>query len=116
MPGAIYDTAWNNPTHPILFTYVLRNGYFVERNIAAAAEKSNEEANELSFREQQKRDLPRIMKKGAEVCLRRGTGIANHGYVEDVTNEKIEIHLSTWQGNDRDIWDFPDEWFLCGHN
>ena len=116
VPGAIYDTAWATPGHPTLATYVLRNGTFVDKNIAAAVDKASAEANELAFREQQKRDMPRIMKKGAEVCLRGGNGIANHGYVEDVTDEKIEIHLSSWQGNDRDVWDFPGQWYLCGHN
>ena len=116
VPGAIYDTAWNKPGHPIFATYVLRNGTFLDNNIAVAVDKANAEADEFAFREQQRRGMPRIMKKGAEVCLHDGNGIANHGYVEDVTAEKIEIHLSSWQGNDRDIWDFPNQWFLCGHN
>jgi hypothetical protein len=114
--GAIYDTAWSDPEHPILATYILRDGDFVDQRIAAGMDNAKAQADELAFREQQERDMPHIMKKGAEVCLRGGNGIANHGFVEDVTNDKIEIHLSSWQGNDRDIWDLPQQWFLCGHN
>ena len=116
VPGAVYDTVWNDPAHPVLAVHILRNGNFVDQKVAATMDRANAKADELAFREKQKRDMPRIMKKGAEVCLRGGNGVANHGYVEDVTDEKIEIHLSSWQGNDRDIWDFPSQWFLCGHN
>jgi len=116
VPGGIYDTAWNDPAHPIVVTYVVRDGHFMNQQIVSAMDRASAEAAESAFRIQQQRDRPRIMKKGAEVCLHGGSGIGNHGFVEGATDEKIEIHLSSWQGNDRDIWDFPTQWFLCGHN
>jgi hypothetical protein len=115
-PGVIVDRSWDAP-YPVIATYVMYDGSFVERGEVERIETTKAQADERAFRAQQQQDMSRIMQKGAEVCLRAAGGVvANHGYVEDVANGKIEIHLSNWQGNDRDIWTFPGNWYLCGGN
>jgi hypothetical protein len=83
---------------------------------AAAAQKL---AEEDAFRKRQAADMPRIRKVGAEVCLNAQTqqgDVREHGYVEAVTDSKIKIRVDRGMQGDHEIWDFPDSWFLCGHN
>lgn len=120
-PQAIYDTELNDPGHRIIATYVMYNGRFEDRNLAMAQDLAAAQAAQRAFRLQQQRDMPRIQKVGAEVCMHATDGIA-HGYVEGVADQKIKIridHVGHFQASpqgDRVVWDFPDQWYLCGSN
>jgi len=120
-PGAIYDTELNDPRHPVIATYVPHNGRFEDRSLAVSQDLAAGQAAERAFQLQQQRDMPRIRKVGAEVCMHATDGLA-HGYVEGVADQKIKIRVdrvgirrASPQG-DRIIWDFPDQWYLCGSN
>lgn len=120
-PGAIYDTELNDPRHPVIATYVPHNGRFEDLNLEASQVLAAGQAARQAFQLQQQRDMPRIRKVGAEVCMHAVDGLA-HGYVEGVADQKIKIrvdrvgNLQASPQGDRVIWDFPDQWYLCGSN
>jgi hypothetical protein len=78
----------------------------------------------LAITEQRKRDQPLIRKIGARICQERGQGVIYIGYVEGITDDKVQIRISDAQfkGSPENrpggfsptiIWDSPMQWDLC---
>jgi len=113
----IYVSMRSDPTGTVIDELVKRDGQYVPIKGVIAEENARKQAAAEAFRIQQAADLPRIRKIGAEVCRRNETvGYVMHAYVEAVSDEKIKLHVNGGQGNDHEIWDFPDLWYLCGNN
>lgn len=78
----------------------------------------------LRISEQRQRDLPMVRKIGAHVCQEAGNDIIYSGFVEKVTDDKVQIQITEahFKGNPnlrpggfhpQTIWASPIQWDLC---
>lgn len=109
------------------YLHPIENNEFVSDqdflNIQLAAQKKSASKAKAVI-EQRQRDQALIRKIGARVCQDRGNGITNVGYVEKVTEEKVQIRIADAHYNGDSnihpsgfspsiIWDSPMQWDLC---
>lgn len=100
--------------------YVSQQEWSAMRNgeLTAAADAG------LRVSEQRQRDLPMIRTVGAHVCQEAGRGIIYSGYVERLTDDKVQIRIAEayFKGNPSlrpggfiptTIWASPMQWDLC---
>jgi hypothetical protein len=117
--GKILVSLRSDPNQTVVDELVPYNGQYISAKDAKNEAAAQAQAEESAFRERQMADMPRIRKIGAEVCLNAPAARGNvreHGYVEAVVDNKIKIRVDGGMQGDHEIWDFPDSWFLCGHN
>lgn len=125
--------------HPGYVAVLQRAGFMTIREVEAveAAERARQLARQLTRQLEQSRldqlaaaererhlaELPLMRKRGTTVC-RAESGNTFKGYVEDSTDEKLQIRIAeafrTGVPNfklggfqPRVIWDFPADWRLC---
>ena len=87
-------------------------------------EQTRADNERLAILEQRKRDQVMIRKLGAQVCQENVRGIVYVGYVERITDEKVQIRIvdAHFKGSPGThvggfsssiIWDSPMQWDLC---
>ncbi|SDR55009.1 hypothetical protein SAMN05443245_7563 [Paraburkholderia fungorum] len=117
--GKILVSLRSDPNQTVVDELVPYDGQYISAEAAKEKAATQAQATKKAFTQKQAIDMPRIRKVGAEVCLNATTpqgDVREHGYVETVVDNKIEIRLDRGIQGDHEIWDFPDSWFLCGHN
>ena len=117
--GKILVSLRSDPSQTVIDKLVPYGGEFIPAEEAKDKAAAETQAEDKAFRERQTSDMPRIRKVGAEVCLNATTAQGNireHGYVEAVVDRKIKVRIDSGMQGDHEVWDFPDSWFLCGHN
>ena len=81
---------------------------FVElENIQKNAIRKNIEKKRIQH------ELPLIRKIGAEICQYENSKLSLHGFVELISDSKVKINID---GGPYSVWDFPENWQLCGKN
>jgi hypothetical protein len=93
------------------------DGKFIPAQSAqrTSAQRDAQKAN--AFAARQVIDMPRIRKVGAEIChATKYFETDAHGFVEAITDNKIKISVDSGVESGKTIWDFPDQWYLCGRN
>lgn len=89
-----------------------------DKQFAAEREQMNAESERKRVAKvaERTRNQPRIRKIGARVCQRTDQSSSRVGFVEGMTDEKIQIRFSEEAGASnpgRIIWDRPINWDLC---
>jgi hypothetical protein len=80
--------------------------------------------SEIATANRRKQNLPLVRKIGAKICQERQGNIIYVGYVESMTDEKVQIRISDayYKSNSNVhvnnnsssiIWDSPLNWDLC---
>ncbi|MHA4868697.1 hypothetical protein ACXZ1M_13455 [Duganella sp. PWIR1] len=102
------------------------NTYITDQELMAKREQElvADTNASLAVAEQRKRDQIFIRKIGAHVCKEYGRGIIYSGYVESITDDKVQIHIAAAYFKDSPnfrptgfspstIWESPLQWDLC---
>ena len=78
----------------------------------------------MAILERRKRELPAVRRIGARICQERDRGVVYVGYVEGMTEEKVQIRIADaiFPGapgvkpagfTPTIIWESPLQWDLC---
>ena len=122
----VYNRFGMDKPHVDVLRLVPGEGFVTNREYVALQDKATQQKEDVAtaIRELRRQDLPRMRKIGARICRQRGTGIVYVGYVEAITDDKVQIrvadafpagHPGVRVGgfSPSIIWDSPMEWDLC---
>lgn len=101
-------------------------GFVTDRDYIAMQDKAMQQKMDavVAISEQRRRNLPKVRKIGARICREHGAGIVYVGYVEAMTDDKVQIRVADAMLKGSPgvrpggfapsiIWDSPLEWDLC---
>ena len=109
-----------------LLRLVPGQGFITDREYISMQDKAMQKkmGNEVAINELRREYLPKVRKIGARICRGRGTGIIFVGFVEAMTDEKIQIRVADAFPSGHPgvhvegfapsiIWDSPLDWLPC---
>lgn len=92
------------------------NGEYVSRNIVEIANIEKATIKKDIETKRIQRELLLIKKIGAQICQYKNSHLFLHGFVEAISDTKIKINIDGGLYSGRVVWDFPENWQLCGNN